>query len=97
MGSFIKTIMEIKPDQPTDPGGKRMRSTAQQLPERAIDPPCPDEAGYARNVRNGIREEIMDAISLIDSRLGELDSNGFISSLHSLAMLREYLRRDYED
>jgi hypothetical protein len=64
------------------------------------DPAAPwniDEVAYDRNVRNGLREEICNAISLIDDRLGELDEAGFEIYLNSLGMLREVMRRDMED
>lgn len=71
-----------------------MRTNA--LPEPPIDPPYPDEATYARNMRNALRDEICEAISLIDDRLAELDWTGFTNFLHSLAELRDYLVRDME-
>ena len=66
------------------------------VPEQAESPPEIDGA-YERNLRNGLRDEICEAIDLIDDRLGELELNGHDNFLHSLAELRDYLRRDMED
>lgn len=65
-------------------------------PELEINPPELDDAEYERNMRNGLRDEICEAISLIDSRLGELDEKGFEGDLYFLGRLREYLRNDME-
>ena len=66
------------------------------LAEPRLSPPEPTDAEYARLLRNDLREEIDEAISLIDSRLGELDnmeSDEFDEDLINLAKLRGKMRQ----
>jgi len=67
------------------------------LAEQRESPPEPTDAEYARNFRNDLRDEICQHIDSIDSRLGELEPDGYEGHLMNLAVLREELRRDYED
>ena len=73
-----------------------MENINEKHPEQPESPPCPDEAEYQKNVRNGLREEICEAISLIDEHLAELEPNDHKNILHGLAELRDYLVRDKE-
>jgi hypothetical protein len=68
-----------------------------KLAEQRMNPPELDDASYERNVRNDIRQDIVNAIDTLDDRLSELDRDGFGNTLHKLAQLRDYIVRDWED
>lgn len=65
-------------------------------PELSLNPPELDDATYEHNTRNDLREEICQAIDVIDERLAELEPKGHDTLLHSLGELRVYLWNDRE-
>ena len=67
------------------------------LPEDRIDPPEPSDEQHERYIRNSLREEICQHIDSIDSKLAELEAEGFKDYLEPLAKLREEMRKDMED
>ena len=70
-----------------------------KVPDMPVNPPEPDDATWEKNNRNSIREEVIEALGTVISRLDELDWDESTSRGTQSALLNLMIKvnEDMED